>query len=102
MSIDSVSIEYNLVYQASATFAQPLTGLLRTTISAARDVYQPCKRGGNQPQRSSRCCQDTTQKLVRIYPTAWALPEAIEMAIQMDLYAEKQQRDMDGDLTRRS
>jgi hypothetical protein len=25
MSIDSVSIEYNLVYQASATFAQPLT-----------------------------------------------------------------------------
>jgi hypothetical protein len=39
---------------------------------------------------------------VRIYPTAWALPEAIEMAIQMDLYAKKQQRDMDGDLTRRS
>jgi hypothetical protein len=27
MSIDSVSIEYNLVYQASATFAQPLTTL---------------------------------------------------------------------------
>jgi hypothetical protein len=25
MSIDSVSIEYNLVYQALATFAQPLT-----------------------------------------------------------------------------
>jgi hypothetical protein len=39
---------------------------------------------------------------VRIYPTAWALPEAIEMAIQVDLYAEKQQRDMNSDLTRRS
>jgi hypothetical protein len=30
------------------------------------------------------------------------LPEAIEMAILMELYAKKQQRDMDGDLTRRS
>jgi hypothetical protein len=39
---------------------------------------------------------------VRIYPTAWALPEAIEMAIQVDLYTEKQQRDMNSDLTRRS
>jgi hypothetical protein len=39
---------------------------------------------------------------VRIYPTAWVLPEAIEMAILMELYAKKQQRDMDGDLTRRS
>lgn len=39
---------------------------------------------------------------MRIYPTAWALPEAIEMAILMEHYAEKQQHDTDGDLTRRS
>jgi hypothetical protein len=39
---------------------------------------------------------------VRIYLTAWVLPEAIEMAILMELYAKKQQRDMDGNLTRRS
>jgi hypothetical protein len=39
---------------------------------------------------------------VRIYLTAWVLPEAIEMAILTVLYTKKQQHDVDGNLTRRS
>jgi hypothetical protein len=43
MSVDSVFIEYNLVYQASATFAQPLTPMLKwmPSVRDAVRLYDP-------------------------------------------------------------